>query len=249
MLSNQFKCAISTYVSIPPYKSASDHPLINQYMKGVFNLRPPKARYTATWDVKLVFNHFSELPGNSNLTDKQLSQKLLLLLLLLGGQRMNTIFSFTTDRMKLSELTCVFSPDVVLKHSRRGRKLDSFTYYKFPDNKLCVIECLQEYLARRGTRVPDTTTKLLITYGRPYKAASQDTLSRWVKDLFKELNILGFSPHSCRSASTSKAKTLGLNIDDIIEKGCWANSKNFFKYYDKNILQHHRDVDFSVLLE
>ena len=39
---NSAKCAIVTIVHIPPWNHLNKHPLINKYMTGVFNLRPPK---------------------------------------------------------------------------------------------------------------------------------------------------------------------------------------------------------------
>ena len=41
---NSAKCAIATIVYIPPYNLLNKHLLINKYMLGVFNLRPPKSK-------------------------------------------------------------------------------------------------------------------------------------------------------------------------------------------------------------
>ena len=41
---NSAKCAIATIIHIPPYESLNKHPLINKYMTGIFNLRPPKPK-------------------------------------------------------------------------------------------------------------------------------------------------------------------------------------------------------------
>ena len=58
----------------------------------VFNVRPkPKLQFV--WDVKIA----EEKGLNNKLPDKILSQKLLTLLLLLGGQRMNTVFTFEVE--------------------------------------------------------------------------------------------------------------------------------------------------------
>ena len=50
-------------------------------------------------------------------------------------------------------------------------------------------------------------------------------------------NIVNFSPHSCWSSSSSKAKCIDVNIDDVIRRGCWKNWKNFMKYYDREIIE------------
>ena len=63
----------------------------------MFNLRPPRPKLQFVWDVEIVFSYLEEKGSNNILPDKILSQKLLILLLLLGGQRMNTVFNFEVD--------------------------------------------------------------------------------------------------------------------------------------------------------
>ena len=67
---------------------------MSQYGKGVFNIRPPGPKLQFVWDVKIVSIYLEEKVLNNNLPGKILSQKLLILLLLLGVQRMNTVFNF-----------------------------------------------------------------------------------------------------------------------------------------------------------
>ena len=52
---NSAKCAIATIAHIPPDNSLNKHPLINKYMTGVFNLRPPKPKLSFVWDVDILF--------------------------------------------------------------------------------------------------------------------------------------------------------------------------------------------------
>ena len=101
---------------------------MSQYGKGVFNLRPPGPKLQFLWDAKLVFSYSEEKGLNNILPDKMLSQQLLILLLLLGGQRMNTVFNFEVDNIFINTEWAIFSPNKVLKHSKPGRKLDQFTY-------------------------------------------------------------------------------------------------------------------------
>ena len=247
---NTAKLAISHNLHFPPYKHLSEHPRINKYFNGLFNLCPPKQKMTLVWDVKVIFDHFRTLPKNDLLTDKQLSQKLCLLLLILGGQRVNTIYNFTVDRMIVSDCSITFSPAKVLKHSKKGRKLDSFCYKAYDDEKiLCVVEVVKEYLKRRKHKVDSSILPLLISLSKPYRGISTDTIRRWVKDLFSECNIFDFSAHSCRSASTSKAKELGVEIDTIMKKACWKNSKTFYHHYQKDIIVDEEDIDFNILID
>ena len=155
-----------------------------QYGKGVFNLRPPRPKLQFVWDVKIVFNYLEEKSLNKNLPDKILSQKLLILLLLLDGQRMNTVFNFEVDNMLINTECAIFSPNKVLKHSKPERKLDQFTYGSSPQKELCVVDTLKEYLTHRKLRVDCSIKKQFITFKAPYHEASIDTLRGWMYDLF-----------------------------------------------------------------
>ena len=75
---NSAKCAIATIVHIPPYNSLNKHPLINRYMTGVFNLRPSKPKLGFAWDVNILFRYFEQQGENNSLSDKLLTQKLVI---------------------------------------------------------------------------------------------------------------------------------------------------------------------------
>ena len=102
--------------------------------------------------------------------------------------------------------------------------MEPLTYHKFKaEEKLCIVNCLKSYLEKRNHLVNDEVRELLITYGKPHKPVSRDSLGRWIKN---ELTNSGvgttvFKPHSCRSASVSNAKVNGVPKSVILEKGCW----------------------------
>ena len=45
-------------------------------------------------------------------------------------------------------------------------------------------------------------------------------MRRQIKDILTMNNFVNFSPHSCWAASSSKAKRMDVNIDEIIRRGC-----------------------------
>ena len=151
------------------------HLSVIKYFKGSFNLRPPLPKLSFVWDVQIMFEYFRSLGDNRQITDKHLSQRLLILLLLLGGQRLNCVFHFTIDRMIISSTSVTFSPEHVLKHSKQGRKLDVFEYRAYSDPKLCVLERLKEYIHRRNDTVDKEQKRLFITNQKPYHTALIDT--------------------------------------------------------------------------
>ena len=142
------------------------------------------------------------------------------LLLLLGGQRMNIVYFFTVDKMTVTDIVVTFSPNHVLKHSKPG-KLDSFHYKAYHNKKLCAADCLKEYLKRLSTKVQTDTKALFITYDKPFRAAAIDSMRRWAKDIFIETSILKeYTSHTCRSAATSRASQLNVDIAKILKRGC-----------------------------
>ena len=50
------------------------------------------------------------------------------------------------------------------------------------------------------------------------------------------INMDVYKPHSCRFASTSKAKDNGVSIMEILKRGCWKSQNTFTKFYSKDII-------------
>ena len=91
--------------------------------------------------------------------------------------------------------------------------------------------------------------RLFITYRKPYHTVSIDSLRRLIKETFSETNlIVNFTPHSFRSASTTKAFNMSLDNLDILRKACWSNAKIFLQHYKKEIVSY-KGVDFNNFVE
>ena len=180
---------------------------------------------------------------------KVFTQKLLILLSRLGGQRMSTVYFFTLDRMTVTDIEVTFSPNHCLKYSKPGKTLDSFHYRAYHSKKLCVVDCLKANLKRRSTKVQTDTKALFKTCGKPFKAAAIDSMRRWVKYHFIETSILKeYTRQTCGSADTSKASQLN-GIAKILKQGCWKNAKAFFNFCKKNIVYYvSEDIDFMSIL-
>ena len=105
-----------------------------------------------------------------------------------------------------------------MKHTKANRPLEPLIYHHYPDNeKLCTVKCLQSYIGIQNTVVTGDIRYLIISYGKPHKPVSSKTISRWIKD---ELSKAGFDTsvfkaHSCRSASSTKARDAGISVSEI----------------------------------
>ena len=210
-------------------------PIIKRFMKEVFELKPTFPKYSFIWDVQKVFNYFRNLPNVNQLSLKDLSHKLVMLLCLTsGGQRAQTIHSICIEDIKQMECGIAIPIMSKIKQTKPGKHMNPFLFKSYQtEPKLCVVKHLQIHLAR--TAQLRNTSKLLISYIKPHKSISKDTVSRWIKDVMRASNIDidTFSSHSCRAAASSKAKTMGTPVATILQKCGWSNERTVAKHYDK----------------
>ena len=106
---------------------------------------------------------------------------------------------------------------------------------KFPEEpSLSVTVHLREYL-KRTSSYRGENTQLFLSYIKPFKPISKDTLSRWIKEILKAtgINTDKYSLHSTRAASTSKCRSKGLQIDEIMKTAGWSNAGTFARFYRK----------------
>lgn len=218
---------------------AGQHPFVRRFMKAVFNKRPAFPRYNTTWDPDVVLVYIKNMGQNRRLSLLQLSKKLTILLLLLSGQRCQTIHQLDLQHMTIDNSKVVFQVNALLKTTRPGHHQPALTFPAYtPDKRICVLTTLRQYLLRTKDLRGDNT-KLLLTTRSPVKPASRATISRWTKSIMSaagiDMNI--FSSHSTRSASTSKAAA-HLPLQTIIKTVGWANQSVFAKFYKKPVSCH-----------
>ena len=224
---------LRTYVpALSEYLQHVDMVRIRRFLKGVFNLRPPAARYTAMWDVDTVLTYISAMIQN---TKKDISMKLATLFMILSGNRVNMLSHMKVTNMYLTDLEVTFVFDDVLKNSRPGFNTSPMTFKAFPIyTSLCPVRMLRSYLDVRDTLVntPALFTTTMKCRG-VYHPAKPDTIARWIKET---LGLSGvdsgrYSAHSCRSASTSAAYFRGISLSTIVKSASWTNVTTFKKHY------------------
>ena len=95
-----------------------------------------------------------------------------------------------------------------------------------------------------GIRASDS---LFVSYIKPHKAVSKDTISRWCKQMIANsgININLYTAHSNRSATTSKCNASNIPLTEIMKKAGWSNARTFAKHYNKIIID---DVNLMQIL-
>ena len=86
--------------------------------------------------------------------------------------------------MVLIDLLVNFLPTELLKHSRKGKRLDKFEYRWCEDKTLCFMACLKEYISRQNKHEGLTADQLIIFLRKPFKEVSTNATTKWIKDFF-----------------------------------------------------------------
>ena len=208
-----------------------DLPVVSRFMKGIFRMKPPTPRLSSTWDVKRLLDFLTTLDPPVGLTHKMLSLKLAALLALTSSARAHELTKLDLDFVSIKNDSWEFSLADHTKVSRPGHPARKIYLPAFPDNpKICVVKTLQEYRSRTETR--RQSSRLLISFVRPFKPISSQTLSKWLR---KTMQLAGiachFTGHSTRSASTSAAARAGVPLDTILVAADWSSSETFKRFY------------------
>jgi len=74
--------------------------MITRVIKGIHNGYPPLPHYAKIWDINQVLEHYNKLPENSLLSLKELTHKLVLLLMILGHDVSSHSFKSTLTPSK-----------------------------------------------------------------------------------------------------------------------------------------------------
>ena len=162
-----------------------------------------------------------------------------MLLTLLSGQRVSTLYYFRIDELQSRASEVMFNVTALLKHDKVSRKKEPIIFYVYPHNvQLCPIHIITQYRKVRDALVPSTEKAFFVTHGKPHQAATKDTLARWIKDVMSTSGVdtTVFNPHSCRSASSSTAKSSGVPLHKILASGQWATESTFYKFYQRQII-------------
>ena len=156
---------------------------------------------------------------------------------LVSAQRGQSLHMLDIRFMKEGETQFDFLLPEHIKQSKPRYKPPSVMLKAYPTDKtLCVVSHMKEYL-RRTKPLRGDSTKLFISFMKPHKHISRETLSRWIKTVMeadaKETSI--FHTHSTRAAGTSKAKAAAacVTIQEILDTAGRSSSKTFDRFYNK----------------
>lgn len=210
---------------------------VRELLSGIRNTDPPMPRWNATWRVDTVLDYLRELSPLSHLTLRQLSYKLVMLLLITSCQRIQSVEFLKISHMIVGTEEIVFRLDRRLKHNKRGSlQILQFKEFKL-DLRLCVVFTIKHYIGRTKD-IRKGEDQLLISYKPPYQKVSSNTLSRWTREIMEwaGLDSSVFTTHSVRSAVASQMSRINIPIKDIMKKASWQSECTFRQFYQKPLM-------------
>ena len=199
------------------------------------------------WDLTLLLKYYEQKENNDCLEFKGLVKKTVMLFIILGARRKQALFILRVDNIVFKENKVILLPNKTMKHTKANRPLEPLIYHHYPDNeKLCIVKCLQSYIGIRNTLVTRDIRDLIISYGKPHKPVPSEAISTWIKDELSKAGVETsvLKAHSCRSASSSKAKDAGISVSEILKKGGWKSVHTFKTFYSRDII-NSEDVECS----
>lgn len=236
---NAARSAISAFVVLrdSPH-SLGSHPLVTRYVKGIFNTKPPVPRYQHIWDARIVLDKLRNWGPVGNLTLKQLTLKLCIMLALLGAARTQLLKAFRTDKIDISDSHVQLRVDDLMKTDRPGRVGHELVLKAYPvDRRLCIVTTIRRYLELTKNLRSNSNKQLLISINEPHGPVSKDTIAKWIRQMLAlaGLDVNIYKAHSVRAASVSAARVNFLPVQDIIKRAGWTGEQTFNKYYNKPV--------------
>ena len=168
--------------------------------------------------------------------------KLATLFIILVDTRVKALVDLNVTNMYITDTEVDFTFYEILKHSRPSYRQKPLIFQAFFSRDLCPVTTLITYLEHRLPVSGDPA--LFITTVKPYKKASKDSVSRWIKLAMSDAEIHSglFTSHICRYASTSKATEANVDLQTILKSANWSGDSTFEKHYLREILQEYPPI-------
>lgn len=232
-------------ISLISTTSISDEPRLKRFFKGIFRRKPIFPRYDYTWNPSIVLDYLDTL-NNDSISLEKLTRKLVMLLALSTGQRMQTLSYIKISNMKTFEDRIIITIKDMIKTSRVGKAQPVLNLPFFhPRPGICPASTLQKYCSVTASIRSSSEDHLILTYKKPYRPATSQSMGRWIKQTLSDSGIDTsiFKAHSTRHASTSTASRAGLSIDVIRKTAGWsAQSAVFANFYNRPIIDSNTSI-------
>ena len=185
------------------------------------------------------------MDSNNKLQFKTLVKKTVMLFIISGARIKQVLFTLSTSNIIFKENKVILLPSKTMKHPKPNTPLEPLIYHDCPENqKLCIVDCLKSDIGMQKALVGEKIKDLIISFGKPHNPVSHNTVSRWIKSQLIDAGVdtFVFKACSCRLASSSKAKDIGVSLNEILKPGCWKRKDTFRTYYSRDIINEDTEI-------
>lgn len=228
-------------LSLVSFNQVGSDPLIKRFCRGVSILYPPRPKYDFVWNPEPVVLKLSKIyPHDDKLSLEIITRKLVLLMALATGTRVQTLSLMKISKLTFAGNTLIIRVPDRIKTSAPGRSQPIFSFSCFTEREsLCIFHLVKFYLEVTENLRSKDCDNLFICFKKPHKAATTQTLSRWIKKGLEEAGVCvdQFGSHSTRHAATSLAAKKGVSVEIIKKSASWTgDSRVFANFYNRPIV-------------
>ena len=233
---NSYRSAISSVHEEVDGHLIGQHPMVTRVLKGAFNCRPPKPRYTSTWSVNQVVTWLDQ-QNNTVIPLLSLAMKAVTLCALSRPCRLAELANLSFQSLSFSPEGITAYPLMPPKQSQPGKAIKEYFFPLFLDNSnICLVVTLRLYCDKTsGLRQLEIVKKKRVVFlisTKPYGPATSASVARWIKTVLSKAGIdTTFQVHSIRGASTLAAAEAGISVPEILEAAGWSNQSTFERFY------------------
>ena len=222
---NSARSALSACLHISGAHQFGDNPNVVKLMRGIFNHRPTQPSIVLTY-----------LKAQTEQSLKTLTLKLTMLLALHTAQRGQTLHMLDLNFITITGDSAVFTFETPLKHEKVGKPRFPVKLEAVKDKDICAVNILKIYISRT-MELRNGETRLLISYNKPHRGVSRDTIRRCIIQTIHKSGVnTVFGAHTTRSASTSAALRNNISLNVILSAAQWSSSRTFQKFYNKPLV-------------
>lgn len=139
------RSALSSIITLNSGDKFGFHPLVVRFFIGIYEHWKPQPKYCSIWDMSKVLDYLRKLYPLHTLTQKKLTLKLVMLLLIATWWRGQDIHLLSLEGMNMATTSCQFQMLGHTKTSKLGKKSKPPTInLNFPGPALCPVMTLKE---------------------------------------------------------------------------------------------------------
>ncbi|XP_066590898.1 uncharacterized protein [Prorops nasuta] len=224
--------------------------VISRLLKGMYNVKPSKPKYDKIYDLDPVILELEKLYPLEELSLPDLTNKLIVLLALITAHRKQTISLIKISNIVRTNSGYEIKIPQRVKNSGIGVGQPLLVLPEFSERpQLCVVKTINEYL-KVTKELRGDCDSLFLTTTKPFRKASKDTLSRWLRSFLIGCGVdREFTPHSLRHAATSAALKRGVSISIIKRLAGWSEKSTVFnRFYNRPIVKDKNEFARAVVL-